>query len=107
MSRTYRHTKGNRKVFTGISVSFLDCSYHGEGRGLKKLKNGAKSNDQEQQISLMYGHYGFGVPKAFRKTLVRMQRAKQRNELRTAFLKDDFDKVGEVIDKKNAGWLYY
>lgn len=107
MSRTYKHTNGDKKIFRGKILAELDYSYHEDGRRIRKLKNGVIDNNTEYYISLMNGNFGSGVPKAFRKNLVRSQRNRLKQELNNATSKDSFDKVGEVIDKRNAGWLYY
>lgn len=107
MSRTYRHTNGNKKVLKGTVISNFDDSYDRSVRGVKKMKNGVSTEDHEYFIATVHGHFGYSVPKSFRKHLKKKRRNKQKQELIKAFIKDDYDNVGNIRDVKNARWEYF
>ena len=49
----------------------------------------------------------WGVPSRFRRERNREIRAKQKAELRTAFLKDDWDDFILPVNRKDVVWLYH
>ena len=107
MARTYRNNNGDKKVIRGFVAGFLSDPYHKDGRGQKRLKNGILECESENTMKYLHGHYGVGVPKSFRKTLVRQKRTQLKQELRNAFCNDRLDEVEKSVVKRNAGYYYY
>lgn len=107
MARSYKYTKGDKKIPTGYLVSFLSWGWRDE-RGAKKIKNGIYQEEIDSMRRYVGGTYTTGVPKSFRKKLVRQKRSQLKQELRNARAQGgDYDNIEKTVEKRTAGWYYY